>query len=1102
MAPTPAAQPAAAPNEPFAYRRVAIDSSRPEAEACLAFNKPLATGDVKYADYVRISPEVKSALRVVDDRLCIGGLTYGQDYTVRMLAGFPGSNGAKLSDEMKVDVALGARPAVVTLPGKGFILPRGTTAGLPITTINVSKVGIEVYRVNERGIDRFANDRYDASFPGSEPITESWSLRGWLNGTNGVRQWRGTMEVRSPPNQPVVTAFPIRETIKDWKPGAYFVVVWNAAKPPSRSYDDDDDDSSGGTAAGMWVMDTDIALTSFTGQDGLNVFARSLQSAQPLAGLELVLLTRGNEPVAKAITAADGRVNFAAGLLKGRGAAEAFAVMASDASKQEFARLELGKAAFDFSDRGISGRDQPGPVDAFLYTERGVYRPGETVQLMAMLRDNGAIALANMPVTLIVKRPDGTEFTRFTHALQASGALYQPIDLPKSSRRGRWSVNAHIDPKAAPVGRVEFSVEDFVPEKLKVELTPDQPILRPGQVNSFAVSADFLYGAPASGLTVEADMRVTVDDQPFADFGKYSFGSENERKKFEPPFITLTAPDTNAAGKSRLEWGGDQVKDTVLPLRAQLQARVFEPGGGRATRADKTVPMRTRNVYLGIRPTFEGRYAAEGATTEFDIVAVDATGKQVARPAVEYRIERIDYAYQWYQVDGKWRWQSTQNERLLTTDTLALKADQPTRLSRQLNWGEYKLTIVDNENKALTSLSFYVGWYGGSGVEETPDTLRVASDKQNYTPGENARLRIEPPFAGEALIAIATDRIVATYPVTGSGRRHDLRGAGQGRMGRRRLRAGHGLAAFVDAGRPHADPRHRRGVAGRRSGPAHARRADRRAREGDAAPAHRGAHQGRQPAERGGVRHPRRRRRGHPAAHALQAAQSRRLLLRQAQARHRHARRLRPPARGQRRRSRPHPHRRRFGRHRRPRRRADPHRRAVQRTGEARRQGRGQDRARYPRLHRPAQDNDRGLRQDARRLGRAAHVRARRGDRRRGAAALPGAQRPRPRGAVAAQCRRPGRRLSPGPRGDGRGRARPAGRRDPQAGGQPARAADLGSQGGRRRLRQGRRLGRRSGQLRGAPRMGHPGALGPDADRGGHRLAARSAARARWSTAT
>jgi len=163
QAPTPAAQPAAAPTEPFRYRRFTIDSSRPEAEACFAFNKPLV-GDAKYADYMRISPEVKSAVRVVDDKLCVGGLNYGEDYTVRLLAGLPGSGGGALDDERKVEVSLGARPAVVTLPGKGFILPRGSAAGLPITTVNISKVGIAVYRVNERGIDRFANDRYDATF--------------------------------------------------------------------------------------------------------------------------------------------------------------------------------------------------------------------------------------------------------------------------------------------------------------------------------------------------------------------------------------------------------------------------------------------------------------------------------------------------------------------------------------------------------------------------------------------------------------------------------------------------------------------------------------------------------------------------------------------------------------------------------------------------------------------------------------------------------------------------------------------------------------------------------------------------------------------------
>lgn len=763
-APVPIAQPPAAPNEAFAYRRTGIDSSKAEGEACLFFNKPLSADDsVKYGDYLRLSPDGRTSVRPVDDKLCIGGLAYGKDYSVRLMAGLPAKDGSKLAEEQTIDVALGARPAVVSLPGKGFILPRGSSAGLPVTTVNVSKVGIAVYRVNERGLERFIGEYNDSEFPGSKPLTESWSLRSWLNGGNGTLQWRGTMEVRNALNQPAVTAFPIRETVKDWRPGAYFVVMWNAAQPPAR--DEDDEEAPTGATTGMWVIDTDIALTSFTGRDGLSVFARSLDSAQPLAGVELALLSRGNDPLAKAVTGADGRANFDAGLLKGRGAAEAVAVMAISGDRQEFSRLELTKAAFDLSDRGVDGRAQPSPVDAFLYTERGVYRPGETVQLMAMLRDDTANALASLPVTLIVKRPDGTEFTRYVLALGASGALYQPVALPKSSRRGRWSVSAHVDPKAPAVGRAEFSVEDFVPEKLKVELASDEALLRPDKTNGFTVQADFLYGAPASGLAVEGDMRVTVDAQPFSSFAAYTFGLERERSKYEPPLITLKAPDTDEAGKARLEWGGDQVKDTALPLKAMVQVRVFEPGNGRATKTDKTLPLRTRDAYIGIRPRFDGRYAQEGADTEFDLVAVDADGKQIALPSAEYRIERITYSYQWYQQDGRWRWQSITSERAIAGDTLALRADGTARLARRLSWGSYKLTVSDRTSRSASSLSFYVGWYGGSGTEEAPDTLKVASDKKAYSGGDTAKLRIEAPFAGEALIAIATDRILATYSV-------------------------------------------------------------------------------------------------------------------------------------------------------------------------------------------------------------------------------------------------------------------------------------------------------------------------------------------------
>ncbi|MFI5031528.1 MAG: alpha-2-macroglobulin [Reyranellales bacterium] len=718
---TPGAQvPRPVPVEAFRYSRLSLDNSSAEAEACLYFNKPLATDNVKYADYLRITPEVKSAIRVVDDKLCIGGLAYGQDYAVTLLAGFPSASGGKLEDERKVSLALGPRPAAITLPGKGFILPRGTAAGLPVTTVNVGKLGISVYRVNERGLQQFTGGRYyyDSSnnFPGTEPVTESWNLRQWLNGENGKRIWRGTMAVKNVQNQAITTAFPIRETIKDWKPGAYFVVVWNSAKPPAKDDDDtasDDDEENGKNAAGMWVMDTDIALTSLTGRDGLTVLARSLASAQPLPNAEVVLLSRGNEPIGKAVTDAQGRA-------------------------------------------------LPGPIDAFLYTERGVYRPGETVHLVAMMRDDSANAIKDMPVTLTVNRPDGTEFTRYTLPLPASGALYQAIDIPKSSRRGLWSVSARIDPKGAPVGRVEFSVEDFVPEKLKVELSTDATVLRTGKIAAFDVSADFLYGAPASGLKVESDLRVVVDPNPFPAFAAYDFGSQDERKNYEPPLITLTGPDTDDKGKSKIEWAGDQVKDTGLPLRAQLTARVFEPGNGRATKTEKSLPLRTRDVYLGIKSTFDGRYAREGVDTGFDIVALGPDGKQIA-DSVEYSLERITYNYQWYLSDGHWRWQSVTAERQIDAGTMLLKADAPVSFAKHLDWGPHKLTITDKRANVSTIVTFYVGWWGGdSSAEAAPDTLKVASDREKYAPGDTAKLRIEAPFAGEAVVTIATDKVYET----------------------------------------------------------------------------------------------------------------------------------------------------------------------------------------------------------------------------------------------------------------------------------------------------------------------------------------------------
>src|SRR5262249_55056594 len=137
----------------------------------------------------------------------------------------------------------------------------------------------------------------------------------------------------------------------------------------------------GETIPAHWVVVTDIALTAMTGADGLHVIARSLRTAEPISGAPVSLLSKGQDQLGQAITNPTGQAFFAPGLLRGHGAG-APSLIAAYGPRGDFAVLDLDRAAFDLSDRGVSGRPAAGLLEAFVYTDRGVYRPGETVEAM------------------------------------------------------------------------------------------------------------------------------------------------------------------------------------------------------------------------------------------------------------------------------------------------------------------------------------------------------------------------------------------------------------------------------------------------------------------------------------------------------------------------------------------------------------------------------------------------------------------------------------------------------------------------------------------------------------------------------------------------
>ncbi|MEY4964633.1 MAG: hypothetical protein RL274_216 [Pseudomonadota bacterium] len=735
----------------FAFRRLEIDVTKPQAEACLVFTRPLdASGKTRYEDYLTLDPVVRIAARVVDTRLCLSGLSFDKTYNVTLKTGLPAATGEKLAAEETVPVELRDKPSLVRFVG-GIILPRDNAAGVPVTTVNIEKLSVRIIRVGDRLLSQIETGMVD------QTTLYAWDSK-QLETNQGALVWQGSMAVANVKNDSVVTLIPIRDLLKNRKPGAYVLIAQDAAKKPAN-----DEDYSGEQMAMQWVVDSDIGLTSFTSANvasgaGLSVFARSYNRATPLSGVRLTLIARNNNQLASVTTDGNGRADFDSGLLRATGGDEPVMVMAYG-REGDFSFLDLRRSAFDLTDRGVGGRASPGPVDAYLYTERGIYRPGETVHATAMLRDRIGAAIT-APLTLVAQRPDGLEVGRITVAGDklAAGSAPWTLPLSQSAPHGRWQIAAYIDPKAPAVGRVQFDVADFVPQRLKVTLSALDKSIKPG--GDFRVRAEsrFLYGAPASGLGGDGEATISSDANPYPQHRGFQFGRVDD--SFSETKISLTVPNTDAAGITTVSGNTGALADTTLPLKASVRISIHEPGG-RTTDKSLDIPIRTHDAAIGIRPVFEGGSVPENARADFEAIALDAEGKRIALSGLTVSWVREDTNYQWFQTNGEWRYQPTTRDRLISSSGLGIGAAASARLEQALPYGTYRLTISDPKSGAASSVRFYSGW-AASSAGDRPDRIPVAADKPSYAPGSVARVRIKPDASGKALVVVAGDRVFSS----------------------------------------------------------------------------------------------------------------------------------------------------------------------------------------------------------------------------------------------------------------------------------------------------------------------------------------------------
>ncbi|WP_027132731.1 alpha-2-macroglobulin family protein [Geminicoccus roseus] len=712
-----------------------VSSERALPEACVTFDRPLARpSDVLLRSFVEVAPKGDHALSVRNDRLCVSGLEHGATYRILVRAGLAAQDGSTLAGSASFEAAVPDRAPAVSFRGQGDVLPLSGDPVLPVTSVNVDEIRLELFQVTDRSlVERIAQNAI------------GWQQSGWdirqLQDQTGRRLFAGKVRVEAERNREVTTAVPLAGLLGPREPGIYVAVARPAddAQPPWQSLPT------------RWFALTDTGLFTWQGEDGLLVHAASLTDGRPLAGRELVLMARANRQIATVVTGPDGFAQIPAGELRGEGGDAPQALFAYGPAG-DFIWLDLERSGLDLADRGVDGRTPPGALDAFLWTERGVYRPGETVHLGLLLRDRQAEAVADQPLVLVVSRPDQVEVDRKQVTPAAAGGALVELELAASAYPGTWTVTAHVGDGTAPIGRVSFAVDDIVPPRLEVKLDgPDR--LAPGARATVRVQADYLFGAPAGDLPVEAELLVRPAEQPFSAWKGWRFGPEE--LPFLPTRRVLPPGRTDATGGAAFDITVEE-PGAGQPLQAVLSARVSDVDG-RPVGSEHVLAIAEAAGHVAILPEFSGGLPENGIA-RFRFGALDDQGRARSNVALDWQLFAEEVDYLWVQQGGAWNVETVVTDRPMDSGSLRSGADGTVGWTHPVASGRFRVELAEPGTGNLASVRFTAGWWSATDEEERPDQVEI-SQAGSDGPSGDLSLFVRPPYRARVIVMLADSRI-------------------------------------------------------------------------------------------------------------------------------------------------------------------------------------------------------------------------------------------------------------------------------------------------------------------------------------------------------
>lgn len=670
-------------------------------------------------------------------------------YRMTIEAGLKSNIGSILLETKTNTFDVPARTPSATFGSKGRFLPRQRLTMVPIKHINVGEVEIKVRRIPEQNIIF------------------------WLSGETEGADDR---------NSDIVFSEKVKLDYKEDVPATSWLDLSKMLPADARGVFEFSVNTPDQSDAVRLVLTNISLVAKRSGLNGENLMIWALDSEKltPISGAAIELMSMSNRQLAKAATNADGLAEFN-GVMdsidnKPKSPFAVIARTAADFTALKFSDLEVGLSEYPV--QGAPYESQSIYRSA-IYMDRGVYRPGEKSHLVTIVWDkNDRAPKESLPAVGILVDPRGKEIERQKGETNESGMINFDFKFQDFASTGKY--NFYLEVGADRIGQHSFLVEEFVPQRMKVELKPSMPEVLMTDAAEFQVNARYLFGSPARGERMEAVCMIEEGKFNPPQYPGYSFGVWRPKEiQAIPVGRAEAALDDNGAGK----FSCPPIGDTAFfkgPGKLTVTANVFESGSGRTTSARISVPAHPDKFYIGLKGS--SSKAERNKQVNLEGAVVDWKGNTYN----DLKSVKVEL----YEVQADWIWEYDSNSDQNTWRSYSREVLISEKYA-DVSGGKFKYSfmpagysagyIVRASSGARVQADLYVAsgdyyWWSydySSDYDRTPKPASpeglIIEAPEVIRMSDAANVTIKIPYPGRLLFTLETDRVIESkwYDVKG-----------------------------------------------------------------------------------------------------------------------------------------------------------------------------------------------------------------------------------------------------------------------------------------------------------------------------------------------